>query len=458
MHHTNNHQTSLNTVVGDAQSLSYAPQVTDFLSRSISEISENSYEENNSVSSLTSHSGAEQLAVGTKDPAKKNRRRKSKTGKKSKKIREVLINDQQHEETDVPQPVVVTETVVPSHIRAKELIEARRLEKGEAWLIPDHPFQKLSIPTPQVPANTPLSNTASPRTISENEFISRITNSLGTLAAHSLENDKILSSTPVSTEPKSSPLPTPPAHVSHIDVQMASAPVDKELEEIVNLSADGISPDLNAQLLPENDDIEVLNSSCKEDYLDPQMSVSKDDLSDCDIYKTDTASANYSDQHEELESEDEPEDSIFFVEMRTHSKEGVKRKPISVTVGSNYIKEKDAISGKFLDRLDLNVLQSVERIMTTESDSVKKLFEIHLEFDTVKSSRQKRIYMLDDLESAKALQKIVQPFADAKTLKEVTLGALECIKCGSQFSKQVAHKILIMTKKQAFGKEGRCGT
>ncbi|CAL1296876.1 unnamed protein product [Larinioides sclopetarius] len=451
VHHTNNHQTSINTVIGDAQTVNCAPRVTDFLSRSISEISENSYEEN-SVSSLTSYSGTEQLAVGTKDTTKKDRRRKSKTGKKSKKTREVLINDQQYEDTDVPQPVV-TETVVPSHIRAKELIEARRLEKGEAWLIPDHPFQKLSIPTPKVPANTPLSNTVSPRTVSENELISRITNSLGTLTAHSLENDRILSSTPLSTEPKGSPLPTPPAFVSHTDVQMNSVPIDKELEEIVNMNADGISPDLNAELLPESDDIEVLNSSCNEDYLDPQMSVSKDDLSDCDIYKTNTASVNYNDQHEELESEDEPEDSIFFVEMKTHLKEEIKRQPISVTVGSNYLKEKDAISGKFLDRLDLNVLQSVERIMTTESDSEKKIFEIHLEFDTVKSSRQKRIYMLDDLEAAKTLQKILQPFADAKTLKEVTLGALECIKCGSQFSKQVAHKILIMTKKQAFGKE-----
>ncbi|XP_055932699.1 serine/threonine-protein kinase 11-interacting protein-like isoform X1 [Argiope bruennichi] len=454
VHHTNNHQTSINTVVGDAQTVNCAPRVTDFLTRSISELSERSSYEENSVSSLTSQSGAEQLAVGTKDPTKKNCRRKSKTGKKLKKTREVLINEQAYEESDViSQPVTVTETVVPSHIRAKELIEARRLEKGEAWLIPDHPFQKLSITTPQVPANTPLSNTASPRTVSENELISRITNSLGTLTACSLENDKMLSSAHIPMQSESGSIPMPPTDFSNSDDQTSPIPDDKELKEILNMNADSNSPDLNTQLPPENDDIEILNSSCNEEYLDPQLSISKDDLSDSDIYKKNTVSVNYDEEHEDLESEDELEDTIFFVEIKTSSKEGFKKKPISVMVGSNYIKEKDIISGKFLDRLDLNVLQSVERIVTTENDSMKKWYEIHLEFDTVKSSRQKRIYVLKDIESTKDLQKVLQPFADAKTLKEVTLGALECIKCGSQFSKQVAHKKLIMTKKHAFGKE-----
>lgn len=60
------------------------------------------------MSSLGSLSGGEQLAVGTRDPAKKSRRRKSKSGVKLKKPREVLINDQEYEEIDDLKPVSVT--------------------------------------------------------------------------------------------------------------------------------------------------------------------------------------------------------------------------------------------------------------------------------------------------------------------------------------------------------------
>lgn len=54
----------------------------------------------------------------------------------------------------------------------------------------------------------------------------------------------------------------------------------------------------------------------------------------------------------------EDEDSIFFVERF----DGSSTTAVSVNVGPNYIKEKDVISAKQLDRLDLNALQSVELI------------------------------------------------------------------------------------------------
>ncbi|GFT43704.1 hypothetical protein NPIL_416661 [Nephila pilipes] len=450
--HTNNHQTSINTVVGDASSVSCAPSPSDFLTRSISEMSEKSSIEENPVSSLTSLSGTEQLAVSAKNSAKHNRRRKSKLKNKSKKVREVLISEQDYNEYDtVQQPVETSETTVPSHIRTKELLEARRKERGEAWLIPDNSFQTIPISTPQVPANTPLSSYFSPKLISVNDLISKV-NSFATQPTHSPDKEKILSLNSLANELQSSPLETESAYSPGTDNNvLSSTPVEKELEEVLMLNAEKSSPDqLIGQLPQENDDIEVLNSSA-EDFIDNNLnpSVSKDDVSD-DIYGRNRALVQFDDLEE---SEEEPEDKIFFVEKKTKLYENIVKQPVSVTVGANYIKEKDVIAGKLIDRLDLNVLQSVSRVDSEEDGH--KWCEIHLEFDTVKSSRQKRIYMfnIDDCISAKALIKILQPFADAKTLKEVTLGALECVKCGSQFSKQLVHKIVIKTKKPQSGKD-----
>lgn len=450
--HTNNHQTSINTVVGDAESVTCAPQPSDFLTRSVSEMSEKSSIEENPVSSLTSHSGSEQLAVSAEDLAKHNRRRKSKMKKKNT-VREVLINDQEFNEPDIiQQPVKTTETAVPSYMRTKELLEARRKERGEAWLIPDNFFQTIPNSFPQVPANTPLSSYISPKGISVNDLISTVNNSFAIQPSNSPDDGKVLSLNSLANELNGSPLATESTYLPGIDNSViSSTPIEKELEEVLTLNAEESSPDqLNGQLPPENDDIEILNSSA-EDFIDNNLhvSASKEDVSE-DIYGRYGAPAQVDDLEE---SEEEPEDSIFFVEKKTKLAEKSIKQPISITVGVNYIKEKDVIAGKLIDRLDLNVLQSVYKV-DCEEDGLK-LCEVHLEFDTVKSSRQKRIYRFNfvDSLSAKALVKILQPFADAKTLKEVTLGALECVKCGSQFSKQLVHKLLIKTKKPQGGKD-----
>ncbi|GFY70647.1 hypothetical protein TNIN_406132 [Trichonephila inaurata madagascariensis] len=450
--HTNNHQTSINTVVGDAESVNCASQPSEFLTRSVSEMSEKSSAEENPVSSLTSLSGTEQLAVSAKDSAKHNRRRKSKVKKKST-VREVLINEQDYNEPVIIQQAVETsETAVPSYIRAKELLEARRKERGEAWLIPDNFFQALPTSTPQVPTNTPLSSYLSPKVISVNDLISKVNNSLANQPAHSPDDEKALSLNSLADELKGSPLATESAYSPGIDNDvLSSTPVEKELKEVLSLNAEESSPDqLNEQLPPENDDIEVLNSSA-EDFIDNDLhaSESKEDISD-DIYRRSGAPVQFDDLEE---SEEESEDGIIFVEKKTKLGENFVKQPIYITVGKNYIKEKDVLTGKLIDRLDLNVLQSVCKMNCEEEG--RKSHEVHLEFDTVKSSRQKRIYRFnfEDTSSAPALVNVLQPFADAKTLKEVTLGALECVKCGSQFSKQLVHKLLIKTKKPQSGND-----
>ncbi|GFR19490.1 hypothetical protein TNCT_179441 [Trichonephila clavata] len=450
--YTNNHQTSINTVVGDAESVTRASQPSEFLTTSVSEMSEKSSAEENLVSSLTSLSGTEQLAVSAKNSAKHNRRRKSKVKKKST-VREVLINDQDYNEPVIIQQAVETsETAVPSYIRAKELLEARRKERGEAWLIPDNFYQALPTSTPQVPANTPLSSYLSPKVISVNDLISKVNNSLANQPAHSPDDEKALSLNSLADELKGSPSATESAYSPGIENDiLSSTPVEKELKEVLSLNAEESSPNqLNEQLPPENDDIEVLNSSA-EDFIDNDLHdpASKEDVSD-DIYRRSGAPVQLDDLEE---SEEESEDAILFVEKKTKLGENFVKQPISITVGKNYIKEKDILTGKLIDRLDLNVLQSVCKINCEEEG--RKSHEVHLEFDTVKSSRQKRIYRFDfeDTYSAPALVNVLQPFADAKTLKEVTLGALECVKCGSQFSKQLVHKLLIKTKKPQSGND-----
>ncbi|GIX96402.1 hypothetical protein CDAR_392611 [Caerostris darwini] len=435
--YTTNHQTSINTVIGDAATVNCAPRATPFIAKSSLETSEKSSYEENNVSSLTSQSGAEQIAKGTKDPDKKNRRRKSKMKKKALISREVLINEQNFEETDaVPQPVTtVADTAIPSYIRTKELIEARRQERGEAWLIPDDSFKIYSTTTPQVPTNTPLINYFSSHVVPVTELIQQVNN---TLVA---EN----TSTPLSNEFKSSSLTSDIVSSSEVDSQIkTSTPVDAELKDVLKMNFESSSPEVNGQLTPDNDDIEVLDSSFPEDYIEEpeQSSPSKNDVSDYEIYGKNRPSLE---QVDEIESDEDPEDSIFFVEIETQTNDEIKRQAASVIVGPAQLKEKDVISGKLIDKLHLNILQYVYH-QNFDQDG-QKYTTVNLEFDTVKQSRQKRTYVFEDPVLAMDFKKLLQPFADAKTLQEVTLGALECVKCGSQFSKQVAHKKLIEVKK-----------
>ncbi|XP_042898346.1 serine/threonine-protein kinase 11-interacting protein isoform X3 [Parasteatoda tepidariorum] len=403
-----NHQTSINTVVGDADSTMRAPvrssRTNYSSSSSVSDLDENS------VSSVASQKDRKSL-VNKRKPRKK--KRKSRTSTSTPIQREALIQEpEEHDKEDLSKDLGNKENIT-AHIKARQAIEARRQERGETWLIPDLSHQTLTVTPPIVPFNTPVVSSIPPQMVSDADLASKLT-------------DCFTLTTEISQSPGSATIP------------IAASPSAAEMVEVLDIvkecGSELVPPDRTRCGSKESDDIEILpseSSSCGD------LSASKDNLSECDIYRG-SKSANADD--ETLSSEEESEDNIFFVENEV----GSKRQALSVTLGPKYLREKDVITGKYLENLDMTSLLSISLGSKEEGDKLQH--KIHLEFDTLKSTKQKRLYLMENLERAEALSKILQPFADAKTLKDVTLGALECFKCNSQFSKQAAHKKLIKRK------------
>lgn len=65
----------------------------------------------------------------------------------------------------------------------------------------------------------------------------------------------------------------------------------------------------------------------------------------------------------------ESEDSIFCVE-RIDKMKNMETKTVFVKIGAKYAKEKDVITGKLLDTLDLSSLVSVRKDVSSETFEV----------------------------------------------------------------------------------------
>ncbi|KFM62149.1 Serine/threonine-protein kinase 11-interacting protein, partial [Stegodyphus mimosarum] len=401
------HQTSINTVVGDVENMIRNKGAKQHLLDDGPKISDKSSFDDVSLSSYTSQNSMEQISELKSE--KKSHKKKSSSTKKYTKLREVLINDPDELQSGEISSSPILDDVVPSHIKVKQALEARRQERGESWLIPDISSKEL---IPKVPSNTPVFNDCDNGTLSNN-----------ILQIQSIPNK---------------------AHENGAK-SVLSSPLPNEILEKMTSNISIIEENRTRHCSKESDDIEILET--KELGSEAILSQANDD---CDVYISNEgiySDDDHSGEPEGIESEEESEDSIFFVERNMN----LTKETLSVHIGPKYAKEKNVISGRIIDTLDLSSLTSINTI-TFEQDDCKK-YEVHLEFDTVKPSRQKRQYIFEDLQSAKGMTKILQPFADARTLQEVTLGALECLKCHSQFSKQVANRKVLETKKRLPGNQ-----
>ncbi|XP_035221627.1 uncharacterized protein LOC118194575 isoform X2 [Stegodyphus dumicola] len=400
------HQTSINTVVGDVENMIHDKGAKQHLLDDVPKLSDKSSFDDVSFSSYTSQNSVEQISElkSEKKPCKK----KSSSTKKYTKLREVLINDPDEPQSDeISSSPILDSGVVPSHIKVKQALEARRQERGESWLIPDISSKEL---VPKVPSNTPVFNNFDNGTLSNN-----------ILQIHSTPNK---------------------AHENGTK-SILSSPC--EILEKMTSDISIMEENRTRHCSKESDDIEVLET--KELSSEAILSQTNDD---CDVYISNEGTCSddeHSGEPNDIESEEESEDSVFFVERNMN----LTKETLSVHIGPKYAKEKNVISGRIIDTLDLSSLTSVYTVTSEQNDCTK--YEVYLEFDTVKPSRQKRQYIFEDLQSAKGMTKILQPFADARTLQEVTLGALECLKCHSQFSKQVANRKVLETKKRLPGNQ-----
>ncbi|XP_013777015.1 serine/threonine-protein kinase 11-interacting protein-like [Limulus polyphemus] len=131
------------------------------------------------------------------------------------------------------------------------------------------------------------------------------------------------------------------------------------------------------------------------------------------------------------------EATLFIVQKL----DGEKSVTMFISIIGQCIKEKNVLTGKLEDSLDLRSLLLVEKMDEKKDSSGKP--KVHLTFDSLKKSRRERVYHMEDLDSAEAFVGIVKPFVDARVFQEMTKGALQCQKCLAEFSKDVAKRKLV---------------
>ncbi|KAG1653721.1 Serine/threonine-protein kinase 11-interacting protein [Nymphon striatum] len=161
--------------------------------------------------------------------------------------------------------------------------------------------------------------------------------------------------------------------------------------------------------------------------------ITVEDLDSCTKKTTEQPSNMYDENN--IDSNSPPEDSLViengaFYVVHTENKDF---SPCIISVGSRYIVEKDSMTGKVFDELDLSSLVRYEQINQGE-DSISLL----LIFDYVKKSRRERIYHFENEDQFNSFIKHLEPFIMKRNLEAISKGALQCLKCCAQFYKDSA--------------------
>ncbi|GAB6019160.1 hypothetical protein CHUAL_000779 [Chamberlinius hualienensis] len=147
--------------------------------------------------------------------------------------------------------------------------------------------------------------------------------------------------------------------------------------------------------------------------------------------------------------EDDNESSQpYFVHMKNPNIE--EEIIVILTHSGNDIKEKHHVTGRTIDTLDLRSLQSFETLPVKKVEkegTIQEFFRICLTFSYRRKDRRERVYSIEDEQSYKELCDLFRSVADSNTLKSVVLGAMECLKCHSHFSKELVTKVARSNKR-----------
>lgn len=135
---------------------------------------------------------------------------------------------------------------------------------------------------------------------------------------------------------------------------------------------------------------------------------------------------------ENAEAAEDLDSKLFLVQAFSNGNET----SIIVGVKDDVMRESDSLTGKILQRLDLNVLTSV---------SVHDETTVKLKFDTTIRSKKERCYIFDSSEDAKEVVEMLLPFVEAKARKDLYSELLQCVKCNAEFSKHAAKKVVVST-------------
>lgn len=340
-------------------------------------------------------------SVEAVDTALSGKQRDSKKHKKRHSTRVVAILDQEGYVSSAKE----SSAAVPVHddfLSYKSQLESRKEQLGEEWLVG---VSALKLPDAQssTPCGTP--NTCASL---EPDFLAKTrTGSFDANEGHSDSDSG-------RAESVKTVLSKEPVTVGMVEV----------VEEAKERTVENEGPQRRISELSQG--VDVLDEAPSEP-LDESSA-----LSPLEGFSWTTAKSEVT--QEDTEIAEDMDSKLFLVQKCSDGNET----SIFVGVKDDVMRESDSLTGKIIQRLDLNMLSLA---------SVHDGTAVKLKFDTTIRNKKERCYVFDSSEDAEEVVKMLQPFVEAKARKDLYTEMLQCVKCNMQFPKHAAKKVVVSTTK-----------
>ncbi|XP_071942051.1 serine/threonine-protein kinase 11-interacting protein-like isoform X2 [Antedon mediterranea] len=155
-------------------------------------------------------------------------------------------------------------------------------------------------------------------------------------------------------------------------------------------------------------------------------------------------------QKERILSVDEGDDICGPLLVRIEDRTTGSLKHVFLTVREVFIQEKD-LDGEVIDKLDLRALKSISRgnetVLDEESGRQLIIPSVHLAFDYTRKDRQRRDYLMDDVNDSKILLDALEPMLEQNQMSVIIRNRMQCLKCSLEFNKGDADKAVQKKRK-----------
>ncbi|XP_023174986.2 serine/threonine-protein kinase 11-interacting protein isoform X2 [Drosophila hydei] len=291
------------------------------------------------------------------------------------------------------------ETTDGSHLETKKQIETLRLKYGNEWLQSGNAEQMLGLDTPQ-----PSEEDRHVARQQFNEF-------LGEFSPSAQESEPTFNSTPANSSNWSDTFST------------TLTPIKKEASNDTdsNKTQQTIYESCNNSVQTE---YESMNRTMSQEQLtEPEAEMEQE----IDIHKA--VLKCYSDataeEEEEPVSEEEPDEKVYIVYHENKATD-----PLFLTISSNYVREKDALTERTKTKWSIKVLESCERIKSNT---------LRINFDTMQKDKQERVYCVENA-LCQELEKKLRDILSQRDLTEMNITIYSCVNCGIRFTRERKNK------------------
>ncbi|KAL7740637.1 hypothetical protein ACLKA6_000014 [Drosophila palustris] len=327
-----------------------------------------------------------------------------------KKLRNVEISEH-GEETAVDASTITSpidtnsvahgtkqETNDGSHLETKKQIETLRLKYGNEWLQSGNAELMLGPDTPQ-----PSEQQRNDARQQFNEFLGEFSTSQ---QAEPQTESLNISSTPTNHTNWNSSFNTTltpiKVHGNNTDANVTQQTVFESCNNSIET------------------EYESLDNTLQSEQLDGQVNQQEPE-NDKHKEVLRRYAASSAEQEEEPVSDVEADEKLYIV-CHAHK----ASEPLFLTISSNYMREKDALTERTITKWSIKVLESCERIKSNT---------LRINFDTMQKDKQERIYCIENA-LCQEIEKKLRNILSDRDLTEMNITIYSCINCGIKFTQE----------------------